>query len=56
VLDILTPKALDASKLPRGLRAAKPAKVEYRRQSYHATRITAKLEAGRKWPDLNLKH
>jgi hypothetical protein len=55
VLDILTPGPLDAKQLPKGFTAEKTGRMEFRRQAYRATRITAKLAAKERHPDLRLK-
>jgi len=55
VLDILTPKPLDAAQLPKAFRQEKTGQMPYRGETYTVTRVTAKLAAKQKWPDLNLK-
>jgi hypothetical protein len=54
VLDILTPQALDTGRIPQPFKADKTGKVNHQGRSYSATRVTAKLEAKKKWPDLSL--
>ena len=55
MLDILTPTPLDTSQLPKPFQLEKKGRTQYQGATYQVTRITARLAAKQRWPDLRLK-
>jgi hypothetical protein len=55
VLDILTPERWDLKQLPEGLTGKNAGRMDYRGQAYEVTRVTGKLVAKQKSPDLKVR-
>lgn len=55
VLDILTPKPFRTKELREPFRVGKGGEISYEGRKYYVSRVTAKLAAKQKWPDLRLQ-
>jgi len=56
VVNICTPKPLDAGQFPKGYTVAKRGRLLHGFQSYHVCQITASFQGGEEVPDLQLTY
>jgi hypothetical protein len=54
VLDLLTPRPLDAKQIPRPFQIEDEGQMAHSGKRYHVTRIGATLDTKQRWPDLRI--
>jgi len=55
VLDVLTPKPLDTTRLPKPFQIGRTGQMQFGGRAFEVVRLTATLATKQKWPDLKLK-